>query len=41
MLVSNKSIAINPNVDPGSSGTANIVSLPDMPVMDHAPWIYP
>lgn len=33
MVVSNKSIIIDPK-------TEGITNLPDMPVTDHAPWIY-
>jgi hypothetical protein len=43
LFVSNRTIVIDPKVDPGTDGAAegSYTSLPDMPPMDHAPWIYP
>ncbi|KAH6567999.1 hypothetical protein BASA50_001160 [Batrachochytrium salamandrivorans] len=35
LFVSNKSVIIDPKTD------EQIYTVPDMPVMDHAPWIYP
>ncbi|KAJ3027861.1 UNVERIFIED_CONTAM: hypothetical protein HDU68_002950 [Siphonaria sp. JEL0065] len=40
MMVSNRTVLIDPTVDPGTT-EANTVEIASTPVMDHAPWIYP
>ncbi|KAI9346266.1 hypothetical protein BDR26DRAFT_916681 [Obelidium mucronatum] len=40
MLVSNRTVLIDPKIDPKNT-EANTVEIASLPVMDHAPWIYP
>ncbi|KAJ3115953.1 hypothetical protein HK100_001196 [Physocladia obscura] len=40
LMVSNRTVIIDPNVDPGTT-EANTVVIATVPVLDHAPWIYP
>ncbi|KAJ3136546.1 hypothetical protein HK100_001639 [Physocladia obscura] len=40
LLASNRTVLIDPDVDPGDN-EANTVSIASLPVLDHAPWIYP
>ncbi|KAI8613807.1 hypothetical protein BC830DRAFT_1169954 [Chytriomyces sp. MP71] len=40
MMVSNRTVLIDPNVDPGDT-EANTVNLEPIPAFDHAPFIYP
>jgi hypothetical protein len=41
LFVSNRTLLVNPNIDPGVGGMDNLKSLPEMPPSDHAPFIYP
>ncbi|KAJ3286907.1 hypothetical protein HDU79_006127 [Rhizoclosmatium sp. JEL0117] len=40
MMVSNRTVLIDPKVDPGNT-EANTVEIASVPAIDHAPWIYP
>ncbi|KAI8613783.1 hypothetical protein BC830DRAFT_1169966 [Chytriomyces sp. MP71] len=40
MMVSNRTVLIDPSIDPGQN-EANTVEIAPVPAMDHQPWVYP